>query len=426
MTSTPALDYDAALAAILHGAAALEQEMASIDDAAGRALAADVISEVALPPWPNAGMDGYAVRRDDVRGASAGSPITLHVTGTIAAGSLDWNQLHVAAGTTVRIMTGAPVPNGADAVVRVEDTDRGRDVVTIRDDRDTAGAANIRARGEDVSEGAIVFKAGTSITPSHIGVLASIGCANVRVHRKPRVVMLSGGDELVLLDRFDEVRAGRRIVSSSSYALPALLRELGADVRVMPLVADTMDAVTRAIEDALDGSPDLLVTTGGVSVGEHDYTRDALVALGGDLGFWRARIRPGGPIGSGSIRGVRWLGLPGNPVSSVVTALLFAGPLLRRLAGHAAIHHATIRVRAMDDVSTLAPLAHFLRVALTPARDGVTEARMTGAQGSNLLRTMALANALLHVPESVNRVEAGAMLDAIPFPSALWCAHGVA
>lgn len=422
MTSAPALDYESALNAILHGASPLGSETAGIEDCAGRALAAVVVSGVALPPWRNAGMDGYAVRRDDVRGASAQAPIALRVTGTVAAGSLEWSVMTVAEGTAVRIMTGAPVPGGADAVIRVEDTDSGRDVVQIRDDRDTGGAANIRARGEDVSEGAVVFGAGTSITPAHVGVLASVGCATMRVHRKPRVTLLSGGDELVLLDQFEDVRAGRRIVSSSSYAVPALLRELGAKVRVMPLARDTLGDVAHAIEAALDDSPDVLITTGGVSVGEHDYTRHALLALGGDLGFWRARIRPGGPIGSGSIRGVRWLGLPGNPVSSMVTAMLFAGPLLRRLSGHSAIHHATIRVRMMDDVATAAPLEHFLRVALAQASDGVIEARMTGAQGSNLLRTMALANALLQVPQDIDRVEAGIMLDAIPFPGALWCA----
>jgi molybdopterin molybdotransferase len=229
----------------------------------------------------------------------------------------------------------------------------------------------------------------------------------------------------VMLDRFDEVRAGKRIVSSTSYALPALLRELGADVRVLPLVSDTLDDVTRATLDALeggaDGPPDVLVTTGGISVGEHDYTRDALLSLGGKLDFWRARIRPGGPIGSGSVRSVRWLGLPGNPVSSMVTAMLFAGPLLRRLGGHSRTQHATIRVRMLDDVATAAPLAHFLRVALSAGPDGTIEARMTGAQGSNLLRTMALADALLHVPHDVSRVEAGQTYDAIPFPNALWC-----
>ncbi|MEO7522071.1 MAG: gephyrin-like molybdotransferase Glp [Gemmatimonas sp.] len=421
MTNSPALDFDSALRAVLDGVTAVAAETVEVERAVHRALAAPVTSEVALPPWRNAGMDGYAVRSADVRGATTSSPMTLRVTDTVAAGSLTWESIEVRAGTAVRIMTGAPVPRGADAVVRVEDTDSGRDAVCVYNDRDVAGRANIRARGEDVMEGAVVFGAGTTITPAHVGVLASVGCGMVPVYRKPRVTMLSGGDELVLLDKFEEVRRGRRIVSSTSYALPALLRELGADVETMPLVGDTLAANIRAIESALEGNPDVLLTTGGISVGEHDYTRDALLSLDGELGFWRARIRPGGPIGSGRVRGVRWLGLPGNPVSSMVTALLFAGPLVRRLGGHAAERHAMIRVRMMDDIATAAPLAHFLRVQLHAAADGVIEARMTGAQGSNLLRTLAIAHALLHVPEDKAGVAAGDVLNAIPFPSALWC-----
>ena len=411
-----ALSYHDALTAVLRDVTPLSSETIALEESMGRALAQDVTSPVALPPWDNAGMDGYAVRRSDVRGAAGDRPVSLRVIGSIPAGADSTLLPTLVAGSAARIMTGAPVPPGCEAVVRIEDTDRGLDVVRISSDRDLAGRGNVRPRGEDVAVGATVFDAGVTIGASHLGTLASVGEATVRVHRRPRVTVLSSGDELVLLDRFDEVLAGRRIVSSTSYALPALLREAGADVRVLPLLADDLDAVTDAIRGAVNDGCDLLVTTGGVSVGAHDYTRDALVALEGKLGFWRARIRPGGPIGTGQVLGVPWLGLPGNPVSTMVTGALFAWPLIRTLGGHSAVHHVPLRVRMNASFDTAAPLTHFVRVRLLPAIDGMLDATLAGPQGSNLLRTMAMANALLIVPEAVNHVEAGMMLDALLIP----------
>ncbi len=395
---------------------ALPAETVALEESLGRALAQEVTSPVALPPWDNAGMDGYAVQRDDVRGATVDTPALLRVIGSIAAGVDPHSLPTLTTGTAARIMTGAPVPPGCQAVVRIEDTDRALDVVRISNDRDLGGRGNVRPRGEDVAVGATVFDAGVTIGASHVGTLASVGAARVRVHRRPRVTVLSSGDELVLLDRFDDVLAGRRIVSSTTYALPALLREAGADVRVLPLLADDPGVVADAIRDAVTHGCDLLITTGGVSVGAHDYTREALLALEGTLGFWRARIRPGGPIGTGHVLGVPWLGLPGNPVSTMVTAALFAWPLIRTLGGHSAAHHVPLRVRVNDSFDTAAPLTHFVRVRLSPARDGMLDAALAGPQGSNLLRTMAIANALLIVPEAIDRVDAGMMLDALLIP----------
>ncbi len=420
MTSQGALSYEDALAGVLRLAGPLGSERVALAESLGRALAEPVVSRVSLPPWDNAGMDGYAVRRDDVRGASATRPITLPVVGSIAAGAHAASLAELVPGTSFRIMTGAPVPPCTEAIIRVEDTDRGTERVSITDDRDLAGRANIRPRGEEIAAGADAFAAGTSISATHIGVLASIGCASPLVHRRPRVALISGGDELVLLDRFDEVLDGHRIISSSSYALPALLTEAGATVRTLPLVRDTLHDTVAAVTSALDEGCDLLVTTGGVSVGAHDYTRDALEAVGGEIGFWRARIRPGGPIGTGTVRGVPWLGLPGNPVSSMVTGQLFACPLVRRLGGHAQVRRVPVAVRMLDAVDTVAPLTHFLRVIVQPTSDGVLEARMAGPQGSNLLRTMALANAVLEVPESDARTAPGSMYRAILFPGASW------
>ena len=412
------LSFDEALDAILLQAngRTTETEQVALTHALGRALGAPIRSHVALPPWDNAGMDGYAVQRADVIGATRGAPRVLPVLGMSAAGAdataLPWVQQ----GTALRIMTGAPMPPGANAVIRIEDTDEGIEQVIVFDDRDASGRANVRPRGEDVVAGSELFARGTTIGASHLGVLASIGAHTVPVYRAPRVTIVSSGDELVMLDRFDEVEAGQRIVSSTSYALPALLRSAGAQVRTLPLVPDTLRALTDALSGALDDGCDLLITTGGVSVGAHDYTRDALSALGGRQTFWRARIRPGGPIGTGTVREVPWIGLPGNPVSTMVTGALFAWPLIRLLGGHVGHRPLRVPVRFVDSADTPAPLTHFLRVIVSAGADGMPEARLAGAQGSNLLRTMALANALLLIPPEVSRAEPGMLFTAILLP----------
>lgn len=418
MSTVPrGLPFAEALAAVLEPVAPLrETERVPLPMALGRALAESLVSRVALPPWDNAGMDGYAVQRTDVLGASTDAPRVLTVLGTSLAGSDASTLPTVARGTAVRIMTGAPVPSGADAVIRVEDTDGGTDRVIITHDRDAAGRGNVRPRGEDVGAGAPLFAPGTTLRAAHLGVLASCGVAEVAVTRRPRVTVLSSGDELVLLDRFAEVEAGRRIIASSSYALPPLLEGAGAEVTVAPIVPDEPGALVAAMRAAIDGGCDVLITTGGVSVGAHDFTRDAITTLGGEQRFWRARIRPGGPIGTGVVGGVPWLGLPGNPVSTHVTALLFAWPLLRQLGGHAGVHHLRVPVTMADSADTPAPLTYFLRVALSAGPDGALEARLAGPQGSNLIRTMANTDALLAIPETVDRVEPGFVGQAILLP----------
>lgn len=418
MSTVPrGLPFAEALAAVVAQVEPLQSnDRVPLSAALGRALAESLVSRVALPPWDNAGMDGYAVRRDDVVGAAEATPRQLTVIGTSLAGSEATGLPAVERGTAVRIMTGAPVPPGADAVIRVEDTDGGTDRVIITSGRDAAGRGNIRPRGEDVAAGAPLFAPGTTLRAAHLGVLASCGIATVSVARRPRVTVLSSGDELVMLDRFAEVEAGRRIIASSSYALPPLLEAAGAEVTVAPIVPDEPGALVNAMRSAIDGGCDVLVTTGGVSVGAHDFTREAVTALGGEQRFWRARIRPGGPIGTGMVGGVPWLGLPGNPVSTHVTALLFAWPLLRRLGGHAGVHHLRVPVTLADSADTPAPLTYFLRVSLAPGTDGTLAARLAGPQGSNLIRTMANTDALLEVPESVDRVQPGDIRQAILLP----------
>jgi molybdopterin molybdotransferase len=404
LNETP-LSVSEACDAILRDVTPLDTEVVPLRESLGRVLAEDIRSPLALPPWDNASMDGYAVRAADVRGAARAAPVSLRVGDTVAAGTA--TSRAVAEGEAIRIMTGAPVPAGADSVIRVEDTDAGTSTVRINSDRDAL--RNVRPRGEDLAKGDAVASSGTELHPGHIGLLSSVGRAEVRVHRRPRVAVLASGDELVDVDRFAEVLAGERIVTSNSYSLDAAVRQTGAVAVSLGTVGD--DPI--AIRDRLGGCDcDLLLTTGGVSVGEFDFTRSVLAELGATQRFWRVRIRPGAPVGFGLLRGTPWLGLPGNPVSTLVTFELFARPAIRKLMGHAQLFRRPTRVRLAEAVTITAPLTHFLRAVVTAAQNGYV-ARLTGPQGSGLLSSMARANALLIVPAESARLEAGSEVDAI-------------
>jgi molybdopterin molybdotransferase len=412
-----------AVAAVLDGVAPLDAEPIAVDGAYGRVLAADATSPVALPPWDNAAMDGVAVRAADVVGAAGTAPmalpVALRVVGAVPAGGA-WEGT-LARGEAVRIATGAPVPSGADAVVRVEDVTFDGDVVRVRDDRDARGDSrarrNVRPRGEDVVDGSVAVAAGTRLGASALALLASIGCVEVPAVRRPRVAIVSSGDELLPPGSVDAVQAGRGVIASNAIALAALVREAGGEPLDVGVAADRPEALRERLRAALDTGCDVVLTTGGVSVGERDHVRDAVAALGGRLAFWRVRMRPGGPVASGTLpaggRSVPWIGLPGNPVSTVVTFELFARPLLRRLAGDARPFRRTVPVTLHDPVSTPAPLTHFLRVTIDAAADGSLGARLTGPQGSGLLTSAARADALLVVPEHVAALGAGETARAL-------------
>jgi molybdopterin molybdotransferase len=395
-----------ALEQILSGIRPLAVERVPLRASLGRVLATDVRSPIEHPPWDNSSMDGYAVRGDDVASASPASPVRLRVLETVRAGQRPTRALE--ANSAIRVMTGAPVPDGADTVIRVEDTDAGVDVVEIRDARDLR--RNVRPRGEDLRAGAVAVSAGTAIEAAQLGVLASVGAATVPVHRRPRVAVMATGDELVDVDRFDLVRAGDRIVSSNSYTLTAAAQAAGADVVDLGIVEDDPDAYRERLTRA--NGCDLLITSGGVSVGAYDFTKDVLRELGADLRLWRIRMRPGAPLGFGMLRAMPWLGLPGNPVSAMVTFELFARPLIRRQLGHARIFRPAIDVRVNDEISLAAPLTHFLRAIVEWGPAGAT-ASLTGPQGSGLLTSMARANALLVVPPDRPNVARGETLRAL-------------
>ena len=381
-------------------------ERVALRDSLGRVLAAPAVSPITVPAWDNSAMDGYAVRAADIEAASAESPVTLPVLETIAAG--DFPSRPLAPATAMRIMTGAPLPEGADTVVRAEDTDGGTTTVTIRSARDAR--KNLRYRGEDIRDGACVLEAGVPVHAAQLGVLASIGYAHVEVYARPRVAIMTSGDELVDLDRFDEVRSGRKIVSSNSYTLDALVRATGAiPVPVGTARDDPVDIRTR-LERAV--ACDLIVTSAGISVGEFDHLRTVLEEMGVELKFWRVRMRPGAPLGFGLLRGTPWIGLPGNPVSTMVTFDLFVRPAIRRLLGHERLFRRPVSVTLEEPVSIGARLTHFLRATVRPGDNGQLLARLTGPQGSGILTSMSRADALLIVPEERPRVEAGEHVHA--------------
>lgn len=374
-------------------------------EALGRVLAADVHSPLALPPWDNASMDGYAVRSADVRGASATNPVVLRVVAEVAAGST--TSRVVGSGEAVRIMTGAPVPAGADSVLRVEDSDGGESTVRIMSDRDAL--RNVRPRGEDVAKDSVAITAGTLLAPAHIGMLVSIGQADARVYRRPRVAVLASGDELVDVDRFDEVMAGTRIVSSNSYTLEAAVRQAGGIPVPLGVVGDDPVALKTRLEQC---DCDLLLTTGGVSVGAYDFTRQVLEDLGLTLRFWRVRIRPGAPLAFGLLKGTPWLGLPGNPVSTLVTFELFARPAIRKMQGLTLLYRRAVPARLSESITITAPLTHYLRAELRASEKGYV-AKLTGPQGSGLLSSMVRADALLVIPPERRRLEADEVVDAL-------------
>ena len=377
-----------------------------LDSALGSVLAEPVRSPIDIPFWANSAMDGYAVRGDDVRGATRAAPKSLRVIEEIPAGRFPTRP--IGPGECARIFTGAPVPDGADSVVRQEDTDQGTPIVAIRDDRDAG--VNIRRAGEDIRAGALVFEAGTVLEPAHLGVLASLAMAHPVVHRRPRVAIMGSGDEIVGLDQPDLILTGRKIASSNTHALIALVRRAGGEPVDLGIAADTPESVRRHLEGAADC--DLLITSAGVSVGEHDHLRSVIEAMGGRLDFWRVRIKPGAPVGFGSLGAVPWIGLPGNPVSAMVTFELFARPAIRRLMGHRLPFRATTAVVAGEPIRTGGGLQHFLRATLGP--DGPPYlATLTGGQGSGILTSMARADALVMVPEGRPETPAGTRLEAI-------------
>ena len=409
MNPTPLTPRDAAIQ-ILEQVRPQPPLRVPLDDALDGVLAEDIISPINLPAWDNSAMDGYAVRSLDTRDAAPDAPARLRVVQQIPAGHFPTNSIEP--GTSARIFTGAPIPRGADAVVRQEDTDQGSDSVAIG--KPAEPGQNVRRAGEDIARGSTVLLAGTEIGPAHLGVLASLAVSNPMIYRRPRVAILSGGDEIADIDQPDEILSGRKIASSNSHTLAALVRRAGGEPVSLGIARDTPESLREHLVRGLDC--DLIITTGGISVGEHDFIRLVLAELGGELRFWRLRMRPGAPVGFGMIGDIPWLGLPGNPVSTMVTFELFARPAIRKLCGRSKPFRGSVKVTVAEPITLTARLQHFLRVVLTNGRDGF-EARLTGPQGSGILTSMMRADALLIVPEGQFETPSGTAAQALVLDS---------
>ncbi|MBI1722466.1 MAG: molybdopterin molybdotransferase MoeA [Gemmatimonadetes bacterium] len=392
---------------ILSGVPVLGIEDVALLEARGQVLAEAVDSPIDVPAHTNSAMDGYAVRATDVHGARQDAPRRLRVIESVSAGHFP--SMPIGAGEATRIFTGAPLPEGADGVIRQEDTTQEGDVVVVLDDRDAG--KNIRLAGEDLQRGARVFEAGAVLGPAQLGVLASMARSRVHVRKRARVAIIASGDEIADLDQAEAILAGRKVASSNSYTLHALVLEAGAAPVPLGIAADTLESVRALLERGVREA-DLIVSTAGVSVGEHDFVRDALAALGAEMGFWRVRMRPGSPLGFATVGGVPWVGLPGNPVSTMVCFELYVRPAIRKMQGHRDLFRRTVTALTEEPIRTGGRLTHFLRAIVRESEQGY-RARLTGPQGSGILTSMARANALLIVPEGRNEIPPGEMLSAI-------------
>ena len=393
------LTVEEARDAILSRIEPLEVERVEVMGALGRVLAEPIVSRATIPPWANSSMDGYALRAADTRG----EPVELAVVGRIIAGSMPSRPLR--AGEAMRIFTGAPLPEGADAVVPQEDVAADGERVTIRG-RIELGAC-VRPAGEDVRVGDVVVQPGHVIGAAEIGLLATLGYSQVRVYRRPSVAILSTGNELADLG----TQPGpAQIPNTNTYSLMAQVIEAGGEPVNLGVAPDQLEAITERVRWGL-ASADVLVTSAGVSVGELDLVREALERSGAELHLWQVSMRPGKPITFGTRGGQPVFGLPGNPVSAMVTFELFVRPALRRIAGSNVIDRPRLRARALEPIANPGSRRGYLRVTLTPDAQGYG-ARLTGDQGSAILRSMVLADGLAVVAPDTT-IATGEAVDVI-------------
>ena len=375
-------------------------EEVALVDALGRVLREDVAAPDDAPQRDNSAMDGYAVRAEDV----AKAPVSLRVIEDLPAGTVATKR--VAAGTAIRIMTGALLPEGADSVVQVELTDAGSDVVRVGEA--VPRGANVRRRGEDMHRGDVVLRDGTPIRAGELGVLASVQQRVVRVGRRPEIAIFSTGDEVIDVDA---PRVLGKVVNSNAYALAALVREAGAIARVLPIVPDRAEATVKAIEEALKS--DFVVSSGGVSAGAFDFVKDALDSLGAETKFWQVAMKPGKPVVLSRVRDRLYFGLPGNPVSCMVAFLLFVAPSIRKAMGQrSAILPPIANVRLAAPLRGKGDRRTYFRVRVV-AMDGELVAQPAPAQGSGVLTSMIGANGLAILERGTTRAEAGSVVPCV-------------
>jgi len=401
------ISVEQALEKVLSYVDVLGEERSPILDCLGQVLAEDIYSSIDVPPLDNTAMDGYAVQSRDTHGASQQSPRFLRVVDTVTAGSI--SKCEVKSGTAIRIMTGAPIPKGADSVVRFEDTDEAwrqspSDEIGVL--CEVKPGLNIRRAGEDITRGSIVLSKGVIIRPSEVGVLASLGCTTVMVIRRPVVAILATGNEVVDINQ--PLPEGK-IYNSNTYSLAALVARYGAIPRMLGIALDNEDSLVAGLHQGLGA--DMLITTGGVSAGDYDVVKDILVKEG-EIAFWQVRMKPGKPLAFGRIRGIPHLGLPGNPVSSMVTFELFARPAILKMMGKKNLTKPTVDAVIGDSIVNNDG-RRILARAVVEKRGEQYFARLTGPQGSGILTSMALANGLVIVSEDKAGVAAGEVVEVM-------------
>ncbi len=421
------ISVEEARARILEVFEVLPAESTPLLEAVGQVLAEEIEAGLSIPPYANTAMDGYAVRAEDTVGAAYDAPLNLEVIGYLAAGSVFDGG--VGPGEAVRIMTGAPMPPGADAVVPFEETDeddsnrdpnvspKSPDDSNVRIDVEAKHGANVRPAGEDVRMGEVVLRAGTVLQAAQVGVLASLGLADVLVHRRPVVAILSTGDELL---RPGQPLEPGKIYDSNAFALAAQVEAFGGVPRVLDVALDTVEALTARIHEGLAGA-DLLVTSAGVSRGDFDVVKTVLAAEG-EVGFWTVRMKPGKPLAFGTFRAdgrsVPHLGLPGNPVSAMMTFELFGRPAIFKLLGKLqhdpdAWERPIVRAVAQERIRNTDGRRFYARGHCEQDAAGRWTVRLTGPQGSGVLTSMSLANGYAVCPEDRESIEPGEECDVI-------------
>lgn len=396
----PVLSVEEARAHILSTVSTLEPERVLLLEAIDRVLAQEVAADRDIPPLPNSAMDGYALRSADL-----GDETTrLRVVGEIAAGHEA--DVSVGPGEAVRIMTGAPIPEGTDTVVRFEDTVLSGDWVEIL--RPSSHGKNVRQAGEDVRRGQIVLEPGKILRPQEVGMLAALGQMSVSVIRRPRVAILGTGDEVVPPD---QTPGPSQIRDANSYTVAAQVQRYGGIPLILGVARDEEDLVRRGIRAALEHEADFIITSGGVSVGDFDLVKQVMNAEG-EMHFWSLNMKPGRPMAFGVVGGVPLLGLPGNPVAAMLSTELYAGPAILKMQGFAVWSWSTVRAHLTEPIERKDGRRHYLRVTLQETDAGY-EATLTGDQGSGILNSLVQADGLAIIPDDARRLPAGAMVEVM-------------